>query len=505
MTLLTVFPVTEVNADTAGTVTIDESVLAAEVPYYNYITVKFAVTNNPGWVYSGSHVYISGVDVDSTTNTSFEKQYYPEAYVGERILKVESHFINIFFQTQNIDDEATFTVVTCSNTTDLESMRIDKLQEYETGKTWLDGSGVTICLIDDRLGAHSDLSGFHKSLIRSGKNDIYGNSDRKYIDIKYFEDLDDDGNFSEEWEDGVDTKQEKWEEIFSENSGNYSQDSDVHGTYCLATLRQIAPAANYIFISVNDSERRSQNAVKWLQDDRDDPVFDYKAPYDYFDIDIISMSWSNSYYTDFATELEAMANDTVIPVAAVGQYGKSSTEGRIYYYSSGGKFPCYSDDVIGVTGVLDGDSSFGSSSRWDREIGANSGYGVDIASIFAGTQLSWEPVPNYGEFIGTSNACPMVAGTLALLEQYRNTHKTGTTFNITFVRTLFEETGDAPGSAPSSNTTEIGGYLDWINDNINATYYEYFPYHDNAPYATYDLGWGIIDGYEMYKYFRQNY
>jgi hypothetical protein len=384
-------------------------------------------------------------------------------------------------------------------------MRIDKLHEYESSKTWLDGSGVTVCIIDDKLGAHTNLTKFHKSLYHSGKNNLYGDDNRQYIDLKYFE-SDGDGNFSEQWENDTDTKQEKWNEIYDENDGNYTLDKDVHGTYCLAAMRQIAPAATYIFIATDDNEQTAQNAIKWLSDDRDDPDFDNKAPYDYFDISLVSMSWSNEYHTDFSTELETLANNSVIPVAAVGQFSNpyNSSLGSIFLNTMVNKFPCYSDDVIGVTGVLDTDSS-SSNARWYRDERANSGYGVDIASIFAGTQLGWQPVPNYGEFIGTSNSCPLVAGTLALLKQYRNNHKSGTTFDISFVRTLFEKTGDAPGSAPSSNTTEIGGYLDWINDDYNATYYEFFPYHSNANYSTYDLGWGIIDGYEMYKYFSQNY
>ncbi len=99
----------------------------------------------------------------------------------------------------------------------------------------------------------------------------------------------------------------------------------------------------------------------------------------------------------------------------------------------------------------------------------------------------------------------MVAGILALLKQYRNNYKSSTDFNISLIQTLFEETGDEPGHSPKYYGSEIGGYVEWINEIGSTPYYPSFPYETPANYTYYNVGWGIIDGYEMYKYFRQNY
>ncbi len=500
-------PTMFVQGVSGNDVTINDPTGTTEVLFYNKLTVNFTVTKgDPPWIYTGTTIYLDNLAVDSTSEglgSPFVKTYYPEGYAGAHFVRVEAHFVKGWQDTEDKSDTAGYIVKNANDTTDLEDLRIDKLHDYEVDKGYLDGSGVTICILDDILGCHENYSDFHKSLYRSCYNDLYQDPDRKYIDIQYLKEFD--GDFYEDWNETTDTNQEKWEEIFEEGKDDYQFDTDVHGTYCLATLRQIAPAATYIFLETLGSQQKAEDAIIWLQEDRNDSSYDYKAPYDFFEIDIISMSWTNTYpYMDFEEQFEVLSEAGVVSVGAAGQYGLEGTEeGAIFYYDYLAKFPCSYDSVIGVTGVTDGTTILGSGDRWERDTRANTGWGVEIAALFMGTILDWSPVPDYPEFGGTSNSCPLVAGILALLEQYQNNYKTNTDLNVTLIQTLFEKTGDEPGSPPSSNTTEIGGYIDWIND--NNTYYLDFPYHDNATYAIYDCGWGIIDGYEMFKYIKLYY
>jgi len=443
------------------------------------------------------------VKVASTTNSTFEKGYYPEAYAGNHTIRIVAEFVNIWLEIEEEEDIEYFNVITCVNQTNNVDFRIDKLHDYETNKGFLDGSGVTICIIDDQLGCHSDLDEFHKSLYFSGKNDIYDNPDRKYIDIEYYQPVlfSEDKNFTEYWDNTTTTRLDKWEEIFEENEGTYDEVKDVHGTYMLASCRQIAPGADYIFIECNDSSLYRKDALRWLTNDTDDPNFGGDAPFIHLGIDIIIMSWSNDYYfEDLEDEFSTLASNGVIPVCAAGQ-AIEGTSGSIFRYDHQAYFPCSFDDVIGVTGV---DDRYFSSNSWDKHYSANSGWGVDTAGIYNGTILDWAPYPGNYTFMGTSNASPMVGGVLALVEQFQNSHNSSVDLTVELVQEILKYTGDAPGIAPSAST-EVEGYLEGIHDSSNSTYYQYFPYHDNADYPTYDLGWGIIDGYEMYKYYADNY
>ena len=70
-------------------------------------------------------------------------------------------------------------------------------------------------------------------------------------------------------------------------------------------------------------------------------------------------------------------------------------------------------------------------------------------------------------------------------------------YSISLIQTLFEETGDEPGHSPKYYGSEIGGYVEWINEIGSTPYYPSFPYETLANYTYYNVGWGIIDGYEM--------
>lgn len=459
--------------------------------FYEKITVKFEVSNTdfPPWAYTGAWIYVGGVKVDTTSQgygTPFEKSYYPESYAGVTYVSVTAFFFNIFtFEEDTVSASATFTVEPCEHLTDLEDMRIDKLHAKESGKDKLDGEGVTVCIIDDVLGCDDYHDMFDYSLYRTCKNDLYGNMDRRYVNISYYKDTDSDGDFEEDWEEANMTRLEKWEEIFEEGEGEYDKISDVHGTYCLASLRQVAPGADIIFVEAANDMRIEENATYWIADN-----------YDTLGIDIVSLSLSGGSQWDDA--MDDLANGGVIVVNAAGQV----ETGGLNFTAADARYPCCFDNTIGVTGVYDSSHT----ESWIRATEASSGYGIDTAAIFDKMYLDWSPVSyNNNYFNGTSLACPMVAGIIALLKQYRNEYKSSETFDYELIQTLLEETGDAPGNPPSYYGNEDYGYIEGFNDVGNGTNWWDFPYHETADYEEYCYGWGIIDGYEMYKYFRQNY
>jgi len=477
---------TDVTAsDPPGTVTINSPSGTNEVEYFNYLTIDFEVERNLPWIYGYSSIYISGVLVTTTGSDDYTGSFYPEAYAGTHTVQIKAHFINRFLETEEVDAYAYFVVTTTGNMTNIEDLRIDELQEYEAGKGFLDGSGITICIIDDLLGADDNHNSFHKSMIRSGKNDIYGDPERKYIDINYYKDTTYDGDFEEDWDEDTDTKQEKWQEIFDEGEANYNEVLDVHGTYCFAGLRQIAPGADYIFIETQGNILDIRNAINWLNDSEN-----YKT----LGIDIISMSMAG---TKFNTgEIEDMCDDGVIFVNSAGNSYKELT-GLSEDYTA---YPACLSTTIGVTGVTNS-YYYNSSAQWEKEDASDWGYGIDIACISNRTILDWEPVIGIDGFGGTSNAAPIVAGIIALVEQYQDNYESETDLTVSLVQTLLKETGDAPGSAPNDQGTAISGYYESVS-----TSHSLFPYERSSTlYETYLYGWGILDGYEFWKYFKLNY
>jgi len=347
----------DVTASGPGTVTINSPSGSDVVEYFNLLTVDFEVENNFPWFYTGTYIYISGVLVTTTGSDDYTGSFYPEAYAGTHTVQIKAHFINRFLETEEVDAYAYFVVTTTGDMTNMEDLRIDELQDYEAGKGYLDGSGITICIIDDLLGADDNHDGFHKSMIRSGKNDIYGDADRKYIHIKYYKDTDLGGAFEEDWDVGTDTKQKKWQEIFDEGEANYDALEDVHGTYCFAALRHVAPGADFIFIETAESYNRLYNAIIWLHDSEN---------YNTLGIDIISLSVAgSSLWTD---EIEDMCDDGVIIVNSAGNADTELTGigGNLNY-------PACLDTTIGVTGVTNSDY-YNSSVRWQKEDGVNWGY-----------------------------------------------------------------------------------------------------------------------------------
>ncbi len=484
--IIMLFPTLEVWGETGNSVTIHSPNGTTEVLFYNKLTVNFTVEKgDPPWIYTGADIYLNNIAVDSTTDglsSPFVKTYYPEGYAGTYYVRVTAHFVKGWQDTEDVTTSKGNVVKNSEDTSDVDDLRIDKLHDYESNKGYLDGSGVTICIIDDYLRCDNKTNtAFHKSMYKSGKNDLYEDPERKFIDIKYYEYNFTDQDFYEYWEPETDTKEEKWIELFDEGQGNYSTDTDLHGTYCFATLRQIAPAANYIFISTRDDAVKLNSSIYWLYEN-----------YLTLGIDIISMSVDGTLLWEPILE-EIVANGT-IPVIAAGNGGLQFNNSEQIIY------PCSLNSAIGVTGVPDSDYS-NETLRWKQEDILNHGYGIDIASISEATKLDWEPVQGIDEFRGTSNACPLVAGTIALLEQYQNNYKSSTDLNVTIVQNLFQKTGDASGSAPSQQGTTISGSYDWL-----ATNYTGYPYLDHVTvYSDYKLGWGIMDGYELFQYFRNNY
>ncbi|TFG11076.1 hypothetical protein EU534_00140 [Candidatus Heimdallarchaeota archaeon] len=487
LTVVTVTPVTQVCADTPGTVTIDEGVLEDDILYYNTLTVKFTVTKNAGWFYGGSWIFINNVCVGSTSEISFEQNYFPEAYAGSHSLYVEANFVNLELETAWADDAASYNVITCVNRTNIEDLRIDKLHDYESNKGYLDGSGINICIIDDQLGTNDNYNDFHKSLYYSGKNDIYEDPDRRYIDIQYYEWNETLQTFQQHWNSPTSTRKEKWEELFNENKGDYDNELDVHGTYHLATMRQIAPGANITFIEVGDILAIKDLAISWIADN-----------YTVLNLDFDIISFSSIGSSSWEQDIETIVDHGVLFVSAAGNDGIEMDglpgDGIGYY-------PQCFNTTIGVTGVTNSyyyDPNF----KWQKESGVNWGFGIDIACISNCTVLDWSPVPNDCEFGGTSNAAPIIAGIMALVEEYQDNYKPANDLNIFRAHTTLKYTGDAPNDPPRlQNLTEVAGYYSFVSDEQST-----FPYFRNsAIYETYLYGWGIIDAYEFWKYFKNNY
>ncbi|NHJ33727.1 MAG: S8/S53 family peptidase [Asgard group archaeon] len=468
--------------------------------YMKELNVKFKANRKLGWFYTGTSIYISGVSVDFTTeglDSWFEKDYYPYAYVGLHSVRVEAHYVNLNLETYNAETVKTFDVIYSADTDDLDDLRISELHE---APRYFDGTGVTICIIDDKIGCDVDyeneqgINFFHESLYRTCTG--------SYADIQYFADDNDDGVWTELWESH--DLSAKWCCLYSRNDGQYTAIEDVHGTYVYSTIKQIAPDANYIFIEVDGSDLETRyECLDWLNTN------DY---YETLGIDIISMSWGPNYwdwiledcYDDVESIFHQMATDSQNPVISVASSGNAAAT---YYTETGAYYPASFSDVIGVTGVPDSEHG-DPSDRWNRDSRANTGYGVDVASIYEATTLLWDPVIGEDEFYGTSNSCPIVAGIIAILQDYKSSVDT-----ISEIQTVLENTGDPSGYSPGSFDAD-GEY-----DSFFEVYYNEGPNDIDCPYQgeldpytnippswlARFLGWGIIDAYEMYLYIKQNF
>ncbi|MHA1629182.1 MAG: S8 family serine peptidase [Candidatus Heimdallarchaeota archaeon] len=131
--------------------------------------------------------------------------------------------------------------------------------------------------------------------------------------------------------------------------------------------------------------------------------------------------------------------------------------------------------------------------------GSNYGRGLHVYAIGESTNLGWNPfypkeTDNEFEFSGTSNACPIVAGIIALLkQQWPN-------LNVDDFLQRNEEgiilnTGDPLGYSPGDcNAPNEGAEM------IHSAYIGVDPVVDQT-----ETGWGIIDAYEMYLFLLENY
>jgi hypothetical protein len=128
--------------------------------------------------------------------------------------------------------------------------------------------------------------------------------------------------------------------------------------------------------------------------------------------------------------------------------------------------------------------------------GSHYGEGLDICSIFAATHIGWNPFidekldENY-EFAGTSNACPLVSGIIALNYQYwKQEHGTKLTVYRFLERNeegILVNTGDPEGIAPTDNGEDPEG---WSGYYIQKSKF---------------YGHGLIDAYEIYCFLRDNW
>ncbi len=291
--------------------------------------------------------------------------------------------------------------------------------------------------------------------------------------------------FEQNWD--ATTREGKWEELFNENEGDYDEEGDIHGTYHFATLRQIAPGANYTFIEVGDYFAIKALAISWIA-----------ANYSAFNLDFDIISFASTGSSSWQEDIETIVDYGVLFVSAAGNEG---IEMDGFPGDGIGRYPQCFNSTIGVTGVTNSYYS-NSSHTWKQEEGVNWGYGIDIACISNRTILDWAPVPYDSEFGGTSNAEAIVAGIMALVEEYQDNYKSANDLDIFRAHTTLKNTSDAPNTPPRlQNATEIAGYYSGVSSNYSA-----FPYIKHYTlYETYYYGWGIIDAYEFWKYFKNNY
>ncbi len=87
LSLILLIPTLEVRGDDSGNdVIIHSPNGTTEVLFYNKLTVNFTVEKgDPPWIYTGAHIYLNDLCVDSTSgglSSPFVKTYYPEGYAG---------------------------------------------------------------------------------------------------------------------------------------------------------------------------------------------------------------------------------------------------------------------------------------------------------------------------------------------------------------------------------------------------------------------------------------
>ncbi len=167
-------------------------------------------------------------------------------------------------------------------------------------------------------------------------------------------------------------------------------DKDGHGTHAAGIISSVAPDAELMALRVIDEEDE-----EWV--DLSEPVEFAREN----GADIITMSFAGkegAFTPEFKREVdEAHDQDDIVNVAAAGN---EDTDEEYY--------PAAYDSVIGVS-ALDSDMS--------KAYYSNYGDWIDLAGPGGGREdqiFSTLPGDDYGEMIGTSMACPFVAGSAAL-------------------------------------------------------------------------------------------
>lgn len=215
--------------------------------------------------------------------------------------------------------------------------------------------------------------------------------------------------------------------------------------------------------------------------------------------DIISMSFGNTWSNDLQPELEFAVSMGAIPIAASGNFGSTLPS-----------YPAASPSVISV-GAIDYNN--------ERAFFSNYGTLVDIMAPGLSIMSTW-PGNNYQTASGTSMACPLVAGMVALTRKDNPNWTVGdvravlqnnsvdmgrpdwdeqTTFGRAYAPSLIQGQAPSPGTANILPFfEEVGGLKDIMgtasSQQLSRYALSYRPQAESSWTELCDNGTEVIDG-----------
>ncbi|NHJ49224.1 MAG: S8 family serine peptidase [Asgard group archaeon] len=318
-----------------GTITITNPTANTEFYYLDKINVKYIIDVNPGFILQKSFVIVNGETRGTFYGTDIDVNIYPNSYVGDCVITIKANFFYNFIPKTKTSNPVIVKLYSAIDKDDISDLRIDKLHNMGYG-----GQGITICVIDLNLGFNdiyngpSDLSKFHPSIYKEKSNtyrEVY------YYDVSWNFRLPLNGFGQSE-----ESKKEIWETIAEENSRNhhnYETIQEIHGSYVMSSLIQVAPHARYVYINCAIDSAPGfgdlGKALTWLTNFN---------RFRNLGIDILSISMGTD--SDQGSELfDIMINDPINPVIVLASAGNS--------YFNDVEYPAHYSNVIGVGGVQD--------------------------------------------------------------------------------------------------------------------------------------------------------
>jgi subtilisin family serine protease len=211
-----------------------------------------------------------------------------------------------------------------------------------------------------------------------------------------------------------------WEAWYAEDSSDFPSDSDTHGTHTMGTMCGsverdtigVAPAAHWIAARVALSGNPGvgiNSAFQWCSDPDSDPATTDDVP------DAVNNSWGggtncSSYHFSSIDNMEAMG---AIAVFAAGNEGP----GAQTIGNPGNRADTHVNCLaVGATNDTEGLANFSSRGPTRCNVPDSLKFKPDVAAPGVNVRSSI-PGDRYTRYMGTSMACPHVAGAIALLRQ----------------------------------------------------------------------------------------